>query len=70
MVRRNKEKEWKKQLQDRRRIKGIQRKSLKLKGYSESKVSGRIHQNSDLEDRKCGKTCKRGLAWSFDINDT
>ena len=48
----------------------MQRKSLESKGYLESIVSGRLHQNSDLELRKCGKTCKRGPAWSCDVNDT
>ena len=42
---------------------------LESKGYSESIVSGRLHQNSDLEVRKCGKTCKRGPAWSCDISN-
>ena len=37
-------------------------KSPECKGYSESIVDGRLHQNSDLEVRKCGKTCKRGPA--------
>ena len=45
-------------------------KSLESKGYSESIVSRRLHQNSDLEVRKCGKTCKRRSAWSCDVNDT
>ena len=48
----------------------MQSKSLESKGYLESIVSGRLHQNSDLELRKCGKTCKRGPAWSCDVNDT
>ena len=48
----------------------MQRKSLESKGYSESIVSGRLDQNSDLEVRKCGKTCKRGPAWSCDVTNT
>ena len=48
----------------------MQIKSLKSKGYSENIVSGRLHQNSDLEARNCGKTCKRGPAWSNELNDT
>ena len=48
----------------------MQSESLESKGYSESIVSGRLHQNSDLKVRKCGKTCKRGYAWSCDIKDT
>ena len=48
----------------------MQSKSLKSKGYSESIVSGRLHKNSDLEAKKCGETCKRGPAWSCDINNT
>ena len=55
----------KKQL-DGRVYKRMQSKSLESKGYSESIVSGRLHQNSDLEVRKCNKTCKRGPAWSCD----
>ena len=47
-----------------------QRKSSKSKGYSESLVSGRLHQSSDLEVSIFGKTCKRGLAWSCDVKDT
>ena len=47
----------------------MQSKSLESKGYSESIVSGRLDQNSDLEVRKCGKTCKRGLAWSCDVTN-
>ena len=42
--------------------KRMQSKILESKGYSESTVSGRLHQNSDFEVRKCGKTCKRGPA--------
>ena len=48
----------------------MQSKSLESKGYSESIVNGRLHQNSDLEVRKCGKTCKRELAWPYDVNNT
>ena len=29
--------------------KSMQRRSLKSKGYSESKVSGRLHQNSEYQ---------------------
>ena len=47
----------------------MQRKSLESKGYSESIVSGRLHQKRDLEVRKCGKTCKNGPDWSCDINN-
>ena len=47
----------------------MQRKSLESKGYSESIVSGRLDQNSDLEVRKCGNTCKRGPAWSCDVTN-
>ena len=47
----------------------MQSKSLESKGYSESIVTGRLDQNSDLEVRKCGKTCKRGLAWSCDVTN-
>ena len=36
----------------------MQSKSLESKGYSESIVSGRLHQNSDLE------------AWSCNIDNT
>lgn len=52
-----------------RGYKKMQRKSLESKEYSESKVSGRLHQKRDLEVRKCGKTCRRGSDWSRDIND-
>ena len=38
-----------------RGYKKMQRKSLESKEYSESKVSGRLHQKRDLEVRKCGK---------------
>ena len=48
----------------------MQSKSLKSKRYSESIVSGRLHQNSDLEVRKCGRTCKRGPAWSCGVRNT
>ena len=48
----------------------MESKSLESKGYSESIVSGRLHQNNDLEDRRCGKTYKRGPAWSCDVNNT
>ena len=48
----------------------MQSKSLESKGYSESIVTRRLHQNSDLEFRKCGKTCKRGPVWSFDASST
>ena len=48
----------------------MQSKSLESKGYSESIVTRRLHQNSDLEVRKCGKTCKRGPVWSCDANST
>ena len=44
--------------------------NLKSKGYSEGIVSGRLHQNSDLEVRNCCNTCKRGPAWSCDVNET
>ena len=55
---------------DGRGYKRMQSRSLESNGYSESIVSGRLHQNSDLEVRKCGKTCKRGPAWFCDINNT
>ena len=45
----------------------MQSKSVKSKGYSESIVSGRLHQDSNLDARECGKTCKRGRAWSCDV---
>ena len=64
------EKSKKKQQLDGRGYKRICSKRLESKGYSESIVSGRLHQNSDLEVRKCGKTCKRGPAWSCDISNT
>ena len=48
----------------------MQSKTLKSKEYSESIVSGRLHKNSDLEARKCGKTCNRRPGWSCDVNDT
>ena len=48
----------------------MQTKCLKSKGYSESTVSERLYQNTDLEARKCDKTCKRGPAWFCDVNDT
>ena len=60
----------KKQQLDGRGYKRMQSKSLESKRYSESIVSGRLHQNSDLEVKKCGKTCKRGPAWSCDVNNT
>ena len=60
----------KKQQLDGKRNQRMQRKSLESKGYSESIVSGRLDQNSDLEVRKCGKTCKRGPAWSCDVTNT
>ena len=59
----------KKQQLDGKRNQRMQRKSLESKGYSESIVSGRLDQNSDLEVRKCGKTCKRGPAWSCDVTN-
>ena len=59
----------KKQQLDGRRYERMQSRHLESKGYSESIVSGRLHQNSDLEVRKCGKTCKRGPAWSCDISN-
>ena len=40
----------------------MQSGSLKFKRHSESIVSRRLHENNDLEARKCGKTCKRGPA--------
>ena len=48
----------------------MQCKRVKSKEYSESKVSGKLHQNRGLEDRSCGKTCKRGTVWSCDVKDT
>ena len=48
----------------------MQGKSLESEGYSESIVTGKLHQNSDLEVRKCRKTCKRRPAWSCDVNNT
>ena len=60
----------KKQQLDGRGYKRMQSKSLESKGYSESIVTRRLHQNSDLEVRKCGKTCKRGPVWSCDANST
>ena len=60
----------KKQQLDGRGYKRLQSKSLESKGYSESMCNGRLHQNSDLEVRKCGKTCKRGPAWFCDISNT
>ena len=59
-----------KQQLDGRGYKSMQSKSLESKGYSESIFNGRLHQNSNLEVRKCGKTCKRGSSWSCDINNT
>ena len=50
--------------------KRTQSKSLKSKGYSKSKISGRLHQNSDFGARKYGKTCNRGPTWSCGVNDT
>ena len=47
----------------------MQCKSLKFKEYSESKVNGRLHKNSDLENRWSSRTCKRGPAWHCDVND-
>ena len=47
----------------------MQRKSVEPKGYSESISSGRLHQNSDLEVRKCGKTYKSGPVWSCDASN-
>ena len=48
----------------------MQSKSPESKGYSQNIVIGRLHQNSDLEVIKCDKTCKRGPAWSCDVNNT
>ena len=48
----------------------MQSKNLESKGYSESIVSGRLHQSSGLEGRKCSKNCKREPAWSCGINNT
>ena len=45
-------------------------KSLESKEYSQSKVCGRLHQKSDLGGRSCGKTCKRGPAWSCDVKNS
>ena len=50
--------------------KRMQSKNIKSKRYSESVVNRRLHQNSDLEARKCGKACKRGPTWSYDVNST
>ena len=47
----------------------MQGKSLESEGYSESMVTGKLHQNSDLEVRKCRKTFKRRPAWSCDVNN-
>ena len=44
--------------------------NLKSEGYSEGIVSGRLDQKSDLEVRNCCNTCKRGPAWSCDVNET
>ena len=49
----------KKQQLDGRGYKRMQSKILESKGYSKIIISGRLHQNSDLEARKCSKTCKR-----------
>ena len=54
----NNGKSKKEQQLDGRGYKRMQSKSLESKGYSESIVSGRLHQNSDLE------------AWSCDIDNT
>ena len=48
----------------------MQSKSPESKGYSQNIVIGRLHRNSDLEVIKCDKTCKRGPAWSCDVNNT
>ena len=53
-----------------RGYKRMQSKNVESKGYSESIASGKLHQKSDLEVRKCGKTCKIWTAWPCDINDT
>ena len=50
----NNEKLKEKQQLDGRGYKRIQSKSLESKGYSESIVSERLHQNSDLEVRNIG----------------
>ena len=55
----NNEKSKKKQQLDGRGHKRIQSKILESKGYSKIRISGRLHQNNDLEARKCSKTCKR-----------
>ena len=59
----NNGKSKKKQQLDGRGYKRIQRVFRK---YSQWK----LHQSSDLEVRKCGKTCKRGPAWYCDVNNT
>ena len=51
-IQKNNGKSKKKQQLDGKRNKRMQSKSLKYKGYSGSKVSGRLHQNRDLEARK------------------
>ena len=65
----NNRKSEKKRELDGRGYKRMQSKSLESKGYSEGIVSGRLNQNSDLEVRNCCNTCKRGPAWSCDVND-
>ena len=60
----------KKQQSDGRGYKRMQSKSLKSKGYSESMIGRRSHQNSDLETRKCRKTCKIGTTRSRDVFNT
>ena len=59
----------KKQQSDGRGYKRTQSKSLKSKGYSEGMVSGRLYQNCHLEIKKSGETCKKGSAWSCDVNN-
>ena len=59
----------KKQQFDGKEYKRKQSKILESKRYSESTASGRLHQNSDLEVRKCGKSCKRGPTWSCNTNN-
>ena len=48
----------------------MQSKILECKGYSESIISGRLHQNNDLEARKSSKTCKKEYPLSCDVKGT
>ena len=59
-----------KENQRKKKLKIKEKRMMRWKSKRYSKNVGRLHQNSDLEARQCGKTCKRGPIWSCDVSDT